>query len=279
MEGLDVGQLFTDAAELDGLAGHCPNAEGSTATGITIQLGEDDAVHIQLVVECLGHIHCILTGHGVHYQQDFLGLDGFLDALQLVHQCRINMQPTGGIDNQHITAVVPGVFNGFLGGLHRILCALFENRHIHLLADHLQLLDGSRTINVAGGQHGLLALLGQVSGQLGGHGGFTGTLQTTQHVNGRNATGPSQLGVAAAHQLRHFLIDDFNDLLTGGQGGENLLSYTLLGNLFNEILGNSVVDVSFQKSHADFPHTFLHGLLVELALAGHLPQCVLKLFA
>ena len=29
---------------------------------------------VQLVVEGLGHVHRVLAGHGVHHQQDLLGL-------------------------------------------------------------------------------------------------------------------------------------------------------------------------------------------------------------
>ena len=278
VEGLDVGELLADAAELDGLARHRAHGQGRAAAGVAVQLGEDHAVHAELLVEGLGHVHGVLTGHGVHHQEDFLGLHGLLDPRQLVHQLGVDVQPAGGIDDQHVPAVVPGVLDGLLGSLDGILGALLEHGHLHLLAHHLQLLDGRRAVDVAGGQHGLLALLGQVAGQLGGHGGFARALKAAEHVDRRQAGGPGQPGVGAAHQLGHFLADDLDDLLPGGQGGQHLLAHALLRNLLDEVLGHGVVDVSLQQCHAHLAHALLDGLLGQLALAGHFLQGALQLF-
>ena len=110
-------------------------------------------------------------------------MDGGLDLRQLVHQRFIDVQTAGGIDNQHVAAVVAGVFNGFLDRLYRVLRALFKDRHVDLLAYHLQLLDGGGAVDIAGGQQRLFAFLGQIVGQLATHGGFTGALQAAQHVD------------------------------------------------------------------------------------------------
>ena len=91
------------------------------------------------------------------------------------------MQPAGCIDNQHITLIIPGIFDCFLSGFDRILGSFFKHGNVDLLSDYLQLFDGGRTVNIAGGQHRLFPLLGQVSGQLGAHGGFTGALQAAKH--------------------------------------------------------------------------------------------------
>ena len=39
----------------------------------------------------------VLTGHGVHHQQDLVGMDGCLHPLQLVHEGFVHMEPAGGI--------------------------------------------------------------------------------------------------------------------------------------------------------------------------------------
>ena len=189
------------------------------------------------------------------------------------------MQPAGCIDNQHIALIIPGVFNCFLRGFDRILGSFFKHGNVDLLSDYLQLFDGGRTVNIAGGQHRLFALLGQVSGQLGAHGGFTGALQAAKHDDGWNRRGPVELCIGAAHQLSHLFIDDADNLLAGSQGGEYVGADTALRDLADKILGHGVVDVSFQEGHAHFPHAFLHSLFRQPAAPGHFPQSTLELFA
>ena len=186
MEQLQIGHLFADTAELDGLAHHSLDAEGRAAAGIAVQLGEDHAVNAQILVEGLGHVDGILTGHGVHGEEDFLGLDFRLDAAKLLHEGIVDVKAAGGIDDEHVAAIVVGVLDGLFGGFDRILRAVLVHGDVDLLAHHFQLLDGGGAVNIAGGQHGLLALLAQVIGQLTAHGGFTGALQTAQHINSRN---------------------------------------------------------------------------------------------
>ena len=277
MERLDLAELFADTGEFDGLAGHRAHRQGRTAAGIAVQLGEDDAVDLQLLIECLGDINGLLTDHRVDDQQDLLRLDGVLDANQLVHQHFVDLQTAGGIDDQHVAAQVAGTLDGFLRGLNGILGAVLVNRHLHLLTDHLQLLDSGGAVDVTGGEHGLLALLDQPTGQLGGHGGLTGALQTAEHVDRQRAGGPGQLGVLAAHKLGHLIADDGNDLLGSRQAGSDLLTDAALGYLLDEILGDGVVDVGLKQRHANLTHALLDALLRQLALAAQLAQCALQL--
>ena len=77
-----------------------------------------------------------------------------------------------------------GVLDGILRNLYRIFrFRLSVDRHINLLAKHLQLLDSRRTINVAGDKQWTLALLAlEFSGKFAGECCLTGTLQT-RHQN------------------------------------------------------------------------------------------------
>ncbi|CAN4031461.1 Stage 0 sporulation A-like protein, partial [Dysosmobacter welbionis] len=85
MEGLDHIQLLAGTHELDGLAGGGPNRESSAATGVAVQLGQHHAVDAQRLVKGSGGVHRILAGHGIHHQQDLIGMDGSLHPLQLIH--------------------------------------------------------------------------------------------------------------------------------------------------------------------------------------------------
>ena len=204
-------------------------------------------------------------------------MHGGLDVGQLLHQRFVDVQAAGGVDDQHVLAVVPGAFDGFFGGLHRVLGALFKHGHAHLLAHHLQLLDGGGAVNIAGGQQGLFALLGQIPRQLGGHGGFTGALEAAEHVNRGNGRTPGELGIAAAHQSGQLLVHDLDHLLPGVQVGQNFRADAALGHLFDEILHHQVVHVGFQQGHADFAHGVLDVLLGQLALPGELFKRFLQL--
>ena len=185
MEQLDHVQLFAGTHELDGFTGGGPDGQSRTAAGVAVQLGEHDAVDAQSLVEGSGCVDGILTGHGVHHQQDLVRMHLRLDVLQLVHQGLVHMEAAGGVQEHHVVAVVPGVFDGLLGNVHGIGLSHLENGNIQLLAHHLQLGDGGGTVYVAGHQQGALAeLAAHQARQLGAVGGFTGALKAHHHHHG-----------------------------------------------------------------------------------------------
>jgi ATP-dependent DNA helicase RecQ len=49
------------------------------------------------------------------------------------------VEPAGGVQKDHVAAVVPGVADGVLGDLHRVPLALLEDREVQLPAHDLQL--------------------------------------------------------------------------------------------------------------------------------------------
>ena len=171
------------------------------------------------------------------------------------------MKTAGGIDDEHIAAVVACLLDRFERGLHRILRTFFIDHGTDLFTDHLQLLDGSGAVDVAGGKHDFLSLLLQVTGQLGGHGGFAGALQTAEHVNGRDRGRPGQLRQVCAHGRSQLFADNLHDLLGRGKGTEHFLSDTFLGDALDKVFGDGVVDICFKERHADLAHAFLDILL------------------
>ena len=272
MEGLDVGELLARAGELDGLAHHGPDGQGRAAAGVAVELGEDYAVDAQLRIEGLGHVDRVLAGHGVHHEEDLLGLDGRLDAPELLHELGVDVQAARGVDNQYVAAVAARVLNGLQRRLDRVLRAVLIDRHVHLLTHHLQLLDGGRAVDVARGQQGLFARLLQVVGQLGGHGGLACALQAAEHIDGGHAGRPGQPRVFRAHQGGHFLVDDLDDLLGGRKAVQHLLAHTALRDPLAEVLDDQVVDVGLQKRHAHLAHALADGLLRQLAASRQLGE-------
>ena len=227
----------------------------------------------------LGRVHCVLADHGVHHQQDLRGLHGGLDALELVHQLLVHMEPAGGVQEHHVVAVLPGVLDGGSGDVHRVGLTHLEHRDVQLSAHHLQLLDGGGAVDIAGGQQGPLAVLTlHQAGQLGAVGGLARTLKAHQHHHRGGLGGDLQLGAGAAHQGGKLLVDDLDDRLGGGEGLQHVGAHGPLGHLSDELLDHLIADVRLQQGQADLPHSLLDVGLGETALAPQLFECGGELF-
>ena len=268
VEGLNHIQLFAGAHELDGLAGGGSDGEGGAAPGVTVQFGEDDAVDPQGLVKGGGGVYRVLAGHGVHHQQNLVGMDSGLHPLQLVHQCLIHVETAGGIQKHHVAAVIFGVADGVFSNLHRVSLALFKHGQLQLTAHDLQLLDGCGTVHVAGGQQGPLRVLpAHQASQFSGGGGLTGALEAHHHDHRGTVVGHGQLGGAAAHQIRQFLVDDLDDLLGGGQAVQHVGADGPLRDGGHEFLDHLVADVGLQQGQADLPHSLPDVVFRQTALA------------
>ena len=278
VEGLDAVQLFADAGVFDGLARHGPDAEGRAAAGVAVQLGEEDAVDAQGVVEGFGCVHRVLAGHGVQHQHDLVGLHRRLDVFQLVHQGFVDVEAARGVQQNHVVAVLPGVLDGGGGDLHRVGRAHLEHRDAHLRADGDELLDGGGTVDVAGGQKGPFAVLFQQGGQLGAVGGFARALEAHQHDDRGGLGGHVDLGVLLAHGLRQLFIDDLDDHLGGGQALQHVLPQGTLADPGDKILDHLVADVRFQEGQAHVPHGLLDVGFAQPSFAAQLFEGIGKFF-
>ena len=271
MEDLNLVQLLAHAHKLDGLAGDRLDGEGRAAPGVAVQLGEHHAADVQGVVEGLGGVHRVLANHGVHHQENFGGVDGGLDGPKLIHQLLVHVEPAGGVQKDHVVAVLEGVLHRGLGDVHGINLPHLEDGDVQLLAHHFQLLDGGGAVDVAGHQQGALAvLLFHKARQLGHVGGLAGALKAHHHHNGGGLGGDGQLGAGAAHELGELLVDDFDNHLGRGEGLQHVGPHRLLRHLGDELLDHLVADVGLQQSQADFPHGLLYIGLRQAALAPQL---------
>ena len=156
METLELVQLFAHTHEFDGLAGHSQHGQRRTASCIGIQLGHEHAVDAQRLVECLCHVDCILTGHSVHHEHDLVGFRLCLDLLQLIHELFVNVEPAGGIENDHIVTVILGIAHGLGGDHHRVDLSHFKDLDPSLFSHYHQLVDRRRTVDIAGNQQGAM---------------------------------------------------------------------------------------------------------------------------
>ena len=72
VELLQSFELLADPDELDRFARDAFYGEGSPATGVAVELGEDAAVEFEQVVEGFGGVDGVLAGHGVEHQVNLM---------------------------------------------------------------------------------------------------------------------------------------------------------------------------------------------------------------
>ena len=175
-------QFFGNANHFDGLTGDSLDGKSCTASGIAVHLCQDGPVDAKVFIKSLGRSHCILAGHGVQYQQDFLGMHLSLDIPKLRHELLINGQTAGSIQNDDIPVIGPGRIHSVGRNVYRIHIRRHPvHRYIGLLPQHFQLLDSGRTVHVAGCQKRPVSFFLKHKGQLAGGGGLAGPLETYQH--------------------------------------------------------------------------------------------------
>ena len=77
------------------------------AARVAVELRQHDAGHADAAVELAGALDRVLPGHRVGDVEQVGRLDRVLDRLQLVHQLVVDVQPAGGVDDDHVEAEVP----------------------------------------------------------------------------------------------------------------------------------------------------------------------------
>ena len=112
---------------------------------------------------------------------------------------------------------------------------------------HLDLLDSSRTVNVAGNEQRLLVALGlQHIGQLAAEGCLTRTLQTRHKYYCRISLGVDVDG-GFAHKFGKFVVGNLNHQLAWFYGLDYILTHCHFLHSFGELLGCLVVDIGIKQ--------------------------------
>ena len=213
MEDVEVVELLAGAGELDGLAGDGAHAQGGAAAGVAVELGEHDAVEVDVLAELVGGVDGVLAGHGVDHEEHVVRLHGVADAHQLAHELFVDVQTAGSVDDRHV-AVLARELDAVAGDVDRVRDrARRVHGHVDALAQRLQLVDGRRAIHVGGDEHRRLAVLLEQLGELRAGGGLAGALQAGHEDHGRRMAAEGEPGVAAAHERDELLVDDLHDLL------------------------------------------------------------------
>ena len=149
------------------------------------------------------------------------------NAAQLVHQRVVDVQATGGVENQNVGAVRAGPFDRLARDTHGVRARNCEDRRLHLLAHDLQLLNRGGALYVAGRQNRRFSLLAQVCREFSRQRRLARALQAAKHDHGRRLRRERQrggrrrsarfsVGELAPRQYAHqFIVNELDDLLTG----------------------------------------------------------------
>ena len=182
-----------------------------------------------------------------------------LQIADLVHHLLVDGETTGCIHDNHVVTVGLSLLQGMVGDDADILVIrLAIYRNAHLLAYYMELLDSSRTVNVAGYEQWFLALLGfeQIS-QLTAEGSLTGTLQTT-HQDDCRAVFQLQRSFLATHQFSQLVVNQLHHQLSRLHGSEHVHAQRLLLHLVGEFLSHLIVNVGIEECTAHILHGFSH---------------------
>ena len=107
MEYVESFHFFSRTYEFDGLVYDGTYREGSSASGIAVEFGENDTGKIETIVEGLCRIHGILSCHGIDHKKYFLRIDGFFQCCDFVHHLFIDGEASGCIDDDQIVDIIP----------------------------------------------------------------------------------------------------------------------------------------------------------------------------
>jgi len=162
----------------------------------------------------LRDLHGILSGHAVGDEENLVRVDRCFETFELLHHVVVDLQTPGGIDDHHTIACALGLLDAGLGNSHDVLrIALGIDRHIELCAERLELIDGRRSVDVAGDKTRRPILGLELSSELGGGGRFSRSLETDHHHDGwRNGAELEALAPFSEHR-GELVVHDFDELL------------------------------------------------------------------
>ncbi len=255
MEHVEVGQLLAGGREHDRLAGQRRDGQRGATSRVTVELGQHHAVVADAVEERLGGRDRVLADHRVNDEQHFVRFNGVPDGTGLRHHLRVDAQPAGGVDDDHVVLGPPRLLQGAASDRDRVAHAIArggrEHRHAGALAEHLELLHRVGPLQVAGDEQRGVALLLQPQRELAGERRLTGPLEAREHDHGRRGLGEPQPPRLAAEDGDELLVDDLDDLLGRVQCGRDFLAAGPLLDRRDELPHHGQRDVRLEQGDAD----------------------------
>ena len=251
--------------ESDRSPDHFLHRQRGAAAGVTVELGEDDPVERERLVERLRRGDGVLARHGVDDEERVVGRHRLGDLADLIHQFGVDGQATGGIDENDVAPVLARVADRLPGHFHRI-GGLAEDRYADLVAERLQLLHRGGPLKVGRHQERVTTLALEPSGQLGRVGRLTRALQTSHQHDGRWLRRVGDADRLAAERRGQLVVDDLDDLLRGVERPAQLLADAALAHLRHEAFDDLEVDVGLEQRETDLAQDLVDVGFAELSV-------------
>ena len=272
MERVEVVELLAVGGEHHLAPGDLGDRERRPTTGVTVELGEHDAVEPDAVEERLGGGDRVLADHRVDDEQDLVRGDGVPDVRRLLHQLVVDAEPARGVDDHDVVLLGPGVLDRLAGHRHRIAYPVAGlrcvHRHARTVADDLELLYRVRALQVGRDQQRGVVLPAQPGRQLARERGLTGALQAGEHDHGGRVLGEPQPPGLPAEDADELLVDDLDDLLGRVQRLRHLGAACPLLDRADERTHHRQGDVGLEQRHPDLPAGGVDVSVGEPALAA-----------
>src|SRR6478672_5274766 len=116
VEGRKVVRSLTESDELDRDAELSLHRDDDAALRGAVELGQDDARHVDGLGEDLGLLEAVLARRGVEDEQDLVDLalllDDALDLAELVHEADLVVEAAGGVDDDDVDLLLDACLDG-----------------------------------------------------------------------------------------------------------------------------------------------------------------------
>lgn len=192
-----------------------------------------------------------MTGGGVCDEEGLAGVEEFVEGLEFVEEVGVEFLSAGGVEDHDGAVLVLGPMDGLLGDFDEIGFAGFrgEDGDADLLGELGELVDRGGPVEIERDQEGAAAFFFKAQGELGGGGGFTGSVETAEE----DVSGSIQVdgGLVAAEEGGEFVLEDFDNLLAGFDGLENVCALGLFLDVVDEVFDDAEFDIGFEKGQAD----------------------------
>ena len=199
-------------------------------------------------------------------------MGGVAHRRHLLHQRLVDMEPAGGVEDEHVVAFAPspgrararamptGRSPSTIGRVATSICA----------AEHGELLLRRRALHVERGHQHLLALAAlEEPRELGRGRGLARALQPDHHHDDRRHGVEIEPGLElAAERLDQMVVDDLHHHLRRRDRAQHLLPDRLGAHAVDEILDHRQRDIGLEQRHADLAQRRRHVLLAERAAAA-----------
>ncbi len=199
-----------------------------------------------------------------------------------MHQLFVDGQAARGIKHIDVIATKTGLGLGAFGDGDGIFA--FDNRQgvdADLVAEDRQLFHRGGAVHVKRGhQHAFAVFFLEPFGEFGGCGGLTAALQADHQDRRWRIVDLKRAGLTFALQhVDQGVVDNFDDLLTGGDGFGDGLTCGLILHRFDKIAGDGQRYVCLKQGHTHLAQGGFDIVLGQGALFGQAVKDTGKAFA